>query len=202
MIKNTNKQPYKPVPYREGNKVLRIYDVPFVDSVGNKALVTKCDFLDKKGNTNEGYDLRVKWLEEKPLFTEERKDFFLKAFEVADKDKYTSKYQEEMLVYFFAFEGKSYLSYWWEIDYKKSVTYMVFELSEDIIIPSAKDLLLEEVNFEKRIKRLLKKNYIKEFLAVEFLFGNEEENKKECVVIHENKKARSIFNKIYKKYCL
>ena len=52
---------YIPVPYRPGNKVLKKYEVPFVDRAGNKATVVLIDYIDKKGKLNEGYTFCVKW---------------------------------------------------------------------------------------------------------------------------------------------
>ena len=54
--------PYNPVPFRDGCKIVRIYEVPFTDSVGNRAVITKVDFFDKKGREILAYTLRVKWV--------------------------------------------------------------------------------------------------------------------------------------------
>jgi hypothetical protein len=54
--------PYKPIPYRDGCKNQRTYDEPFEDSVGNKAIVTRVDYIDKKGKQITGYLLRIKWI--------------------------------------------------------------------------------------------------------------------------------------------
>lgn len=53
---------YKPVPYRDGTKIIKKYTEPFTDRSGNNAVLTKVDYLDKKNKINEGYVLHVKWL--------------------------------------------------------------------------------------------------------------------------------------------
>lgn len=53
---------YTPIPFRKGNKLLRKYIEPFVDCVGNKAMITYCDYIDKKGKTILRYTLYVKWV--------------------------------------------------------------------------------------------------------------------------------------------
>lgn len=52
-------EPHLPVPYRKGNKIVKEYRKPFTDSIGNKSTEVYVDFLDKKGQVQEGYLLRV-----------------------------------------------------------------------------------------------------------------------------------------------
>ena len=53
--------PYLATPWREGNKLVRTFVTPFEDAVGNKANITKADFINKKGVLVEDYTLFVKW---------------------------------------------------------------------------------------------------------------------------------------------
>ena len=63
--KQRNKiKPYKTTPYREGCHSQKEYTLPFKDSVGNTALITYCDFVNKKGVLVEGHVLYVKWVNE------------------------------------------------------------------------------------------------------------------------------------------
>ena len=52
---------YKPLPYRDGNTVLKKYCVKFVDPVGNKADIIKVDYKTNKGKIVEGFTLHVVW---------------------------------------------------------------------------------------------------------------------------------------------
>lgn len=52
---------YRPLPYREGNKVIKTYVEYFVDRVGNEADITYVDYLDKKGKLNEKFVMYIKW---------------------------------------------------------------------------------------------------------------------------------------------
>ena len=64
MKKQSNKiKPYKTTPYREGCHSQKEYVLPFKDAVGNTALITYCDFINKKGVLVKGHVLFVKWLE-------------------------------------------------------------------------------------------------------------------------------------------
>lgn len=51
---------YRPLPFREGNKIVRKYTEDFVDKVGNKAKLTKLDYLNK-GRLIKGFILTVEW---------------------------------------------------------------------------------------------------------------------------------------------
>lgn len=54
-------EPYIPIPYRKGNKFLKKYEKPFVDRVGNRAMITCIDYIDKKGKLVEEYVFCIKW---------------------------------------------------------------------------------------------------------------------------------------------
>lgn len=56
-------EPYHPMPFRPGHTNVELYDVPFTDKIGNKAIITKANFTDKKGKRVEDYTLYVKWIE-------------------------------------------------------------------------------------------------------------------------------------------
>ncbi len=55
------KKAHKPTPYREGCKVLKEYEKPFIAQGGFTGTATYVDFLDKKGKLVEEYFLRIKW---------------------------------------------------------------------------------------------------------------------------------------------
>lgn len=52
---------YTPIPFRKPNKIVDKYEKPFVDDVGNKAMITYVDYIDKKKRLVEGYVMYVKW---------------------------------------------------------------------------------------------------------------------------------------------
>lgn len=60
----TDIKPYYPVPYRKslGNKVIKEYDEPFTDNIGNKGIATYVDYINSKGTTVKKYFLRIRWL--------------------------------------------------------------------------------------------------------------------------------------------
>lgn len=60
-MKQTKIVPYVPIPFRKPNKFVRKYDKPFIDGVGNKAIITYVDYTDKKKNLIEGYVMYIKW---------------------------------------------------------------------------------------------------------------------------------------------
>jgi hypothetical protein len=53
---------YKPLPFREGNTIKRVYKELFIARGRYKALVTYADYLDKKNKLVEGFILYIKWL--------------------------------------------------------------------------------------------------------------------------------------------
>lgn len=52
---------YNPTPFKKGCKDRKIYEREFVDRVGNKAMITYCDFTNSKGVRIEEHILYVKW---------------------------------------------------------------------------------------------------------------------------------------------
>lgn len=61
MMTERKNVPYLPVPFRSGNVVTKRYEEPFIDPVGNRATITKVNFINNKGKLTEGYTLYVKW---------------------------------------------------------------------------------------------------------------------------------------------
>ncbi len=61
LSKRPPKVPHVPTPYRVGTKIIRKFEVAFEDRIGNKAIMTKVDYTDKKGKLIENYLLHVKW---------------------------------------------------------------------------------------------------------------------------------------------
>ncbi|MGD1524163.1 hypothetical protein [Vibrio owensii] len=99
---------YNPLPYRQGNTIQKIYDEDFVDAVGNQAIVTKCDFTDKKGVLHEGYSLRVKWLEEQCMSAIEKKKFLDSFYKYEDEDL---DWYDGPLAYFFTHNGALFYAF-------------------------------------------------------------------------------------------
>ncbi len=56
-------EPFIPFFLRDGNKIIKQYEEDFVDSVGNRAIITYIDYQDKKGKVLERIVRYVKWLE-------------------------------------------------------------------------------------------------------------------------------------------
>lgn len=56
-------EPYLPIPFRAGNKIVRQYTERQVDSNFNSSLVTLVDWKDNKGKLHEGHTLFVKWVD-------------------------------------------------------------------------------------------------------------------------------------------
>ena len=52
---------YIPIPFRVGTKNHKQYEVLFDDKHGHSATLTLIDYVDKKGNSVDGYILRVRW---------------------------------------------------------------------------------------------------------------------------------------------
>ena len=55
-------KPYTPLPFRDGNKIVKRYVVDFVDRIGNRAIITKLDYTNNKGKLIEDYTLFVRWI--------------------------------------------------------------------------------------------------------------------------------------------
>lgn len=49
------------MPFRDCCKLIRLFEEDFMDRIGNEAVITKADFLDKKGKEVLGYTLYIKW---------------------------------------------------------------------------------------------------------------------------------------------
>lgn len=52
---------YKPIPYQAGNNPQIQYDVFVKDECGER-IITKVDYITKKGKLIEGYTMFVKWI--------------------------------------------------------------------------------------------------------------------------------------------
>ena len=52
---------YRPIPYRQGCKILAKWDEDFDDGEGHTAIVTKVNYINPKGKTIKGYILYTKW---------------------------------------------------------------------------------------------------------------------------------------------
>lgn len=62
--------PFYPLPYRDGNKVDNIYEEIFYNSIGQKSILTKCDYKDKKGKLVKDFTLHIKNIPEPKIATE------------------------------------------------------------------------------------------------------------------------------------
>jgi len=188
------KTPYKPQPYKDGNTVVKLYDEPFTDQMGNKAMITKCDFLDKKQKLTEGYVLHVKWIPEELQFVGEKKKAFLDAYDTPD-DSLAHTYYDGYLMYFFSFEGKKYMSYFWDENSGINLTYMVFELKDSLDIPKADiENLPFGDSFEEILNYLVDNKCINNYIVVKHF-------RYQDTKIVENNTARLIFNVMFEKYC-
>lgn len=124
MTKKSNEQevtPYKPYPYQDGNKVIRTYTEEFMDSVGNTATITKCDFTNKKGKLQEGYDLHVSWHPEEQ-WSHEKQKCFMRDFYNCEQEHLD--WYDGPISYFFTHENKLFFAYL-GMDYND---YFAFEL--------------------------------------------------------------------------
>jgi hypothetical protein len=52
---------YRPIPYREGNRVVNKYVEELVTKLGFIAEITYVDYKDKKNRLNERFVMFVKW---------------------------------------------------------------------------------------------------------------------------------------------
>lgn len=118
---------YKPIPFRDGNKVIAQYEEYFIDSVGNKALVRYCDYINKNKDLIEKYTLNVKWLENIYEFSGEEKKEFLRAYYSASED-YEMEWYDGPLSYFFEYKNKLCLARIYGGDSKYD--FFVFQLKE------------------------------------------------------------------------
>ena len=53
--------PFRAIPCRPPNKLVRMYELPFTDRASNTAMITYADYLDKNKNLVEGYTMYIKW---------------------------------------------------------------------------------------------------------------------------------------------
>ena len=53
---------YTPIPYRNPNKVVKIYKEFYTDGK-NESIITYVDYIDKKNRLIEGYVMFVKWID-------------------------------------------------------------------------------------------------------------------------------------------
>lgn len=58
---NTEVKPYHPLPFRNGNKVVKRYVERFTDGAGHVANITYVDYVDNKGKLVERVTLFVNW---------------------------------------------------------------------------------------------------------------------------------------------
>ncbi len=187
----TKKPPYKPLPYREGNTVIKTYEVDFVDSVGNKAVITRCDFVDKKKNTHIGYDLRIKWLDPVLKYGGENRDSFLKSFWDAD-ESYPYSYYDGPIIGFFKFKDELFMHYYWLSD-RDSLSYMVFKMKN--FSKEYYNELFESINrFEDYINMLIDQKLVEDFAVVKLSIYSDER-------IIEGGSARIHFNLLYEEHC-
>jgi len=52
---------YKPLPFRDGNTIERIYEELFIARGGYEAMTTYADYRDKKNRLVKGFVLYIKW---------------------------------------------------------------------------------------------------------------------------------------------
>lgn len=71
--------PYKPFPYRDGNKIVKIYEVEECDELGFKKLLKYCDYTNKKGKLHTGHVLQVTQLGNDNILEQSEIDKFLKS---------------------------------------------------------------------------------------------------------------------------
>lgn len=77
-MKNKQKiRPHHPVPYQQGNTIVRHYEKDEVDEMGNKFLVKYCDYTNKKGTLIEKHALQVIQLGNENIVEGKEKDFIL-----------------------------------------------------------------------------------------------------------------------------
>lgn len=124
MAKKEKMKPYKPVPYRDGYKILKHYEVEETDSMGFKRLLKCCDFLDKKGKLNEKYILQVVQLGNDNILSSKAAEELVSSF-VDEKlphvwyDGYVmafTRYKEDLYI-FFAWDSEPRI-FWSELYFK------------------------------------------------------------------------------------
>lgn len=113
MSKKEKIKPYKPLPYRDGNTIIKYYEVEETDHLGFKKLLKCCDFLDKKKKLNEKYVLKVTQLGNKNLM--ETKEIEEIAFVNADM-KLPYIWHDEVVLGFKRVNGSLYFFTVWDYD--------------------------------------------------------------------------------------
>lgn len=192
MKKEKKLKPYFITPHKEGNKLVDTYEEDYQDRNGNKAIITKCNYIDKKGKLIKGYTLRIKWLEEKSEFTKERKQKFIESFHKVEESLY-SIYYDGYLSYYFYFENKLHLAYYWDKNFGSE--YMIFEISDELIPRKNNEEDFFNHSFVDLLNYLVDNNLIKKYYIYKYKsFTNEEE-------IIEGNKAIYKFNSQFEKYC-
>jgi len=53
---------YKPLPYRDGNRVVNEYVEHFQTKLGFRGIITLVDYTDKKNKLHERFTMFVRWL--------------------------------------------------------------------------------------------------------------------------------------------
>ena len=191
-MKEKKAKPYKPQPFRDGNTVQRIYEENFVDAIGNKAIITKCDYKDKKNKLVEAYDLRVKWIPEVLKYTGKKKKKFIEDY-LNENENLFYVYYDGYLIYFFNHEGKNYLSYFWDRN-DDALTHMVFELNPNFEVPLISEESKIGETFEDAMELLVQGDYVDDYIVVKHYVHKD-------IEVIENNRARLIFNLMYEKYC-
>ena len=190
---------YTPLPFREGNKILKEYEENFIDEVGNKAILSKVDFMDKKNKLNESYTLRVKWIEDEKEFKGKKLEDFISDFYNPDESKF-SEYYDGYLIFFFKHDGKDYLSYFWDSN-DHFISFMVFELSDKFEIPlNTKKCVFNDYDdsyFECTMKRLVDENLVVKYLNLRINYNS----KVAKYTLREGNAAIQSFNNLYSEYC-
>lgn len=108
--KDNKKEPYLPFPYRKPNKIVKIYDKDFEDAAGNKAIITCCDFYDKKNKLKEGYELSVKWLDVNNELNKDDVKSFIDSFHLNVDEKLYSDYNDGYLSFHFYHNNDLYFA--------------------------------------------------------------------------------------------
>ena len=58
-----NVKPFRPLPFRKGNTVHKVYEEDYICKVGWRGKATYVDWTDKKGKLHTKHFLRIKWEE-------------------------------------------------------------------------------------------------------------------------------------------
>lgn len=177
-------EPFIPLPFRKGCKIIKKYEEDFVDAVGNEAVITYCDFIDQKNKLQERFTLYIKWKEIKQELSGKELEEFLESFKnVIEELKYN--YYDGFLSYFFKYNDKYHLAYWMGGTDVISDRYVVFELKNFDNIENFAKEYFDIVGFEEIIN-YLNNNYVNNYYLVNMLLYKD--------IVYCNKKAEFIFN--------